>query len=160
MSSNLDAASFTGSLPPSSWYSPVNRWYQNCNSELGIDLSALVPLELEKSVVDQRKTKRFELRLPLKVVRHGPRPFSAAGETRNLSSRGVFFEADTKAEVGESIEYVIALPRASESENSIGLHCLGKVLRSFATTGKHDAAHPFSIAATLERYEFVRLKSA
>jgi len=66
----------------------------------------------------------------------------------------------TKVEVGESIEYVITLPPGSEGEDSVGLHCLGKVLRSSASTGKHEAAHPFSVAATLERYEFVRLRSA
>lgn len=111
-------------------------------------------------VVDQRKTKRFELRLPLRVIRHGPAQLAASGETRNLSSRGVLFDADAKVEVGESIEYVITLAPASDCNSPIDLHCLGKVVRSLPSSGKPGPELAYSVAATLERYEFVRLKSA
>ncbi|MEK7407431.1 MAG: PilZ domain-containing protein [Acidobacteriota bacterium] len=109
-------------------------------------------------MVEQRRTKRFEIKLPLKVVRHGLRPFSGGGETRNLSSGGVLFDADSRVEAGEPIEYVITFPTLPESESLVSLHCLGKVLRAAREVKKPDPQRPFAVAATLERYEFRRLK--
>jgi hypothetical protein len=107
--------------------------------------------------VEQRKAKRFEMKLPLKVVRNGARPFSGAGETRNLSSAGVLFATDTKIELGEPIEYVITLSPTGGVPNPVDLHCLGRVTRLDATAlESQNGALLFEVAATLERYEFVR----
>ena len=43
--------------------------------------------------MEQRKAQRFELKLPLELIRKGSQPLSEHGETRNLSSVGVLFEA-------------------------------------------------------------------
>lgn len=110
--------------------------------------------------MEQRKAKRFEMKLPLKVVRNGVRPFSGAGETRNLSSAGVLFASDTKIEVGEPIEYVISLSPNSGAPNPVDLHCLGKVTRLDATAPEwQNGSLPFEVAVTLERYEFVRAQA-
>ena len=110
-------------------------------------------------MVEQRRTKRFEIRLPVKLVRNGMRPISGLGETRNLSSGGVLFATDTRIDLGESIEYVIALS-PTDVDNPVELHCLGKVTRLEAPPAEpEDAARPFTIAATLERYEFVRQRA-
>jgi hypothetical protein len=112
-------------------------------------------------VVEQRKAKRFEIKLPLKVVRNGVRPITGAGETRNLSSAGVLFFSDTKIDVGEPIEYVITLAPRSDAPNPVDLHCLGKVTRLDATAPEwQNGTLPFEVAATLERYEFVRPQRA
>jgi len=99
--------------------------------------------------MEQRKAQRFELRLPLEVIRKGSQNLSEHGETRNMSSVGVLFEADDEADlhIGEAVEYMITLPTAPDSSDQVRLHCLGKVVRLNQTAG---------IAATLERYEFVR----
>jgi hypothetical protein len=99
--------------------------------------------------MEQRKAQRFELRLPLEVIRKGSQNLSEQCETRNLSSVGVLFDADEEADlrIGEAVEYVITLPSASDSSDQVRLHCLGKVVRLAQTAG---------VAATLERYEFVR----
>lgn len=109
--------------------------------------------------MEQRKAKRFDIKLPLRIVRNGVRPFAAAGETMNLSSAGVLFASDTKIDVGEPIEYVITLC-ANGDANPVDLHCLGKVTRIDPTAPDwQDANRPFEVAATLERYEFVRTAS-
>jgi hypothetical protein len=108
-------------------------------------------------VVEQRKAKRFEIKLPLRIVRNGVRPFAAAGETMNLSSAGVLFASDTKIDVGEPIEYVISLCTNGDAPNPVDLHCLGKVTRIDSSAPDwQEANRPFEVAATLERYEFVR----
>lgn len=81
------------------------------------------------------------------------------GETRNLSSAGVLFSTDAKIEVGEPIEYVITLSPGEDAPSPVDLHCLGKVTRFEAAAEEwRSNARPFEIAATLERYEFVRAR--
>jgi hypothetical protein len=100
--------------------------------------------------MEQRKAQRFELKLPLELIRKGSQALSEHGETRNLSSVGVLFAADASLRIGEAVEYMITLPGTPSNGNGGGkvrLHCLGKVVRFSPETG---------VAATLERYEFVR----
>jgi hypothetical protein len=99
--------------------------------------------------MEQRKNQRFDLRLPLEIVGGAVRVSKGAakGETRNVSSCGVLFTAKAPLEVGESIEYTITLPKAPGAGTDVHLRCIGKVVRSAAAS---------QVAATMERYEFVR----
>jgi hypothetical protein len=102
---------------------------------------------MTRDEMEQRKAQRFELKLPLELIRKGSQPLSEHGETRNLSSVGVLFAAGSTLRIGEAVEYMITLPSTPERETRVRLHCLGKVVRFSNETG---------VAATLERYEFVR----
>jgi len=97
-------------------------------------------------MIEQRKHQRFELRLPFEVVRNGSRS-KVRGETKNVSSAGVLFTTESQLPLGESIEYLITLPRTPGARKEVRLRCVGKVLRE-------DTQSAF--AATLERYEFLR----
>ncbi|MCU1336029.1 MAG: type pilus assembly PilZ [Bryobacterales bacterium] len=97
-------------------------------------------------MIEQRKHQRFELRLPFEVVRNGS-VLKVRGETRNVSSAGVLFTSESQLPLGESIEYVITLPRTPGNRKEVRLRCVGKVLRE---------DHQSAFAATLERYEFLR----
>ncbi len=97
-------------------------------------------------MVEQRKGRRFQLRLPIELVRIGSLPIRRSAETRNLSSSGVLFASESKLPIGEAIEYVITLPVEPVGEQAVRLRCVGKVVR-------HEAS---ASAATLERYEFLR----
>jgi hypothetical protein len=97
-------------------------------------------------VPEQRKSKRFELRLPLELVRNGLERISEMGETRNLSSTGVLFRTPFVVELGQHVEYLITLPAAGQGSD-VRIRCVGKVIRQ---------ANDAEFAATLERYEFVR----
>lgn len=108
---------------------------------------------------EQRKTKRFEIQLPLELVRNGSETTSRAGETRNMSSGGVLFTSDSEMPIGDSIEYLVTLP-SSLAGFSVRLRCMGKVIRSQDANALEGTAvrRPYAIAATLERYEFIRSK--
>jgi len=97
--------------------------------------------------MEQRKAQRFDLRLPVELVRGGTRSLTEMGETRNLSSVGVLFRSEARLRVGEPLEYLITLPTAAATSDQVRIHCLGKVVRLPRKT---------EVAATLERYEFVR----
>lgn len=100
-------------------------------------------------MLEQRRNQRFQLRLPLEIIRGGSAP-KTIGETRNLSSTGVLFSAPAAVEVGQPIEYLITFPKAPGSRAEVRLKCMGTVVRGEAEAG---------FAATLERYEFVRAKA-
>src|ERR1700676_1066092 len=97
------------------------------------------------TVTEQRKNKRFELRLPLEIVGANPH---VNGETRNVSSAGVLFTSTTPVPVGEPIEYLITFPKTPGVRTEVRLRCVGKVVREDMDMSE--------FAATLERYEFLR----
>lgn len=106
---------------------------------------------------EQRKNQRFELKLPIELVRAGGGESLHVGETRNLSSGGVLFTSEGKLRKGDPIEYLVTLP-AQGGAAGLRLRCVGKVVRvDERSSGESSAArHPFWIAATLERHEFLR----
>ena len=99
--------------------------------------------------MEQRKNQRFELRLPFEII-DGAAKTKAKGETRNVSSCGVLFTSKAPVSIGESIEYMITLPKAPGTRSDVRLRCIGKVVRG---------EQPAHYAATLERFEFVRQKN-
>lgn len=109
--------------------------------------------------MEQRRSLRFQLHLPLSITRSGAERLTLAGFTNNISSSGVLFTMARDPDLGGPIEYVIVLN--NEGPQSICLRCMGKVLRAGRIGTSADEQHPsFQIAATLERYEFVRGQAA
>lgn len=106
---------------------------------------------------EQRRTQRFNLKLPIELVRAGGGEVPQIGEIRNLSSGGVLFTANGILQRGDSIEYLVTLPSTGES-HGLRLRCMGKVVRVDETVSTDETVSqfPFSIAATLERHEFLR----
>lgn len=105
--------------------------------------------------MEQRRTRRFQLELPLSVTREGAARVAVAGKTMNISSTGVLFVAGAEPDLGGPIEYVITL--SHEGRHSVNIRCVGKVLRAERVHQPVDGDHrAFQIAATLERYEFIR----
>jgi hypothetical protein len=69
------------------------------------------------------------------------------------------FVAEKVPDLGGSIEYVIVLNH--EGPQLVSLRCMGKVLRADRLDVSPDGPQTnFQVAATLERYEFVRGRSA
>ena len=104
-------------------------------------------------MIEQRRAKRFELELPLEIVRAGSERVSEVGTTRNISSGGVLFVSMKGLEIGGPVEYVVTL--TSGSGGVVNLRCMGKVLR-LEKKASEDAAEPVAVAISLERYEFMR----
>jgi hypothetical protein len=103
-------------------------------------------------VVDQRRNQRFQLELPLRVMRTGNGHISHGALTRNISASGVLFTANSQIELGGAIEYVVTLTNVRGVE--VDLRCTGKVVRSQKT--EPETSQDYLIAATLDRYQFVR----
>jgi len=103
--------------------------------------------------MEQRRTRRFTLQLPLAITRAGAERVAVAGFTKNISSSGVLFTAEREPDLGGPIEYVIILN--PDGPQSVSLRCVGKVLRAERVPDNREVPG-FQVAATLERYEFIR----
>jgi hypothetical protein len=106
--------------------------------------------------VEQRRSRRYSLELPLAITRNGPERVTHSGITKNISSGGVLFTTDRELDLGGSIEYVITL--GGPAARSVSLRCIGKILR-YRKVFDRDRPR-FDVAATLERYEFLRADQA
>ena len=105
--------------------------------------------------MEQRRTRRFKLQLPLSITRNGAERLACAGLTKNISSSGVLFTIEREPDLGSPIEYIITLNH--DGPQAVNLRCIGKVLRSEQIKEVLEEQSPaYQIAATLERYEFVR----
>jgi len=104
--------------------------------------------------MEQRRTRRFQLELPLSITRAGAERVAFAGLTKNISSTGVLFTSAAAPDPGGPIEYVITLHEVGPQP--VSLRCMGKVIRSERMFSNGDGRRAFEVAATLERYEFVR----
>ena len=101
--------------------------------------------------MEQRRTRRFTLQLPLSITRAGAQRVTVSGVTRNISSTGVLFTSEAQPDLGGPIEYIIALNH--DHPQVVNLRCVGKVLRA---ERMENGKVSHQVAATLERYEFVR----
>ena len=60
-------------------------------------------------------------------------------------------------EIGSPIEYFITLQKGPQADDGIRLRCVGKVVRRHDSNGGlEDERDIVAMAATLERYEFIR----
>ena len=105
-------------------------------------------------MVEQRKAKRFELTLPIELIQAGNAGVPTAGQTKNMSSAGVLFISPEEVDIGQPIEYLITFHPGTKGE--IRLRCMGKVVRLERIPVDGNGSAEIGIAATLERYEFIR----
>src|ERR1017187_5233799 len=104
--------------------------------------------------MEQRRTRRFKLRMPLSITRSGAERVTLGGFTKDISSTGVLFTAEREPDLGGPIEYVLTLNH--HGPVAVNLLCIDKVLRADPTDTGFEHVPSFQIAATLERYEFIR----
>ncbi len=101
---------------------------------------------------ERRSARRFGLRLPL-IVRwgRGSTPAEASTESKDVSSRGIYFLLSGEVKRGSPLEVVMTLPHEVTMAGPVRVRCLGRVHRI-------DRQSPLEVGvvALIERYEFVR----
>jgi len=101
---------------------------------------------------ERRSSRRFLMRLPL-IVRWTDEMVvgEVTTETREVSSRGLYFQLPKGLQSGSPVEIVMTLPHELTQAGPVRVRCLGRVLRS-----SPDHAGNVGVAAAIERYEFLR----
>jgi hypothetical protein len=104
---------------------------------------------------DRREARRFAMTLPLRVLAHDPNGPELKAHTRDVSYRGLYFLTEARFDSGSEIDFILTLPQQMISAGDVNIRCHGKVVRVEPTdNGK------VGIAAQIDRYEFVPIRSA
>ena len=101
---------------------------------------------------ERRTAQRFHIKLPMTVRWTSE---SAVGEARteskDVSSRGVYFFLPKDVKNGSTVEMVMTLPHEITMAGPVRVRCLGRVQRS-----EEEDEGRQGIVAEIERYEFLR----
>lgn len=101
-------------------------------------------------MAEKRRSRRFDLRLPVDFIKIGDRQVRLRLYSRNIGARGVLLEdPEEQLEKGQLVEFFLYLP-SPEADVQVRVHCRGAVVR-------RDKAR-LCTAATLQRYEFERVR--
>ncbi len=100
--------------------------------------------------MDKRRARRFSMMLPLAVT-SAPEVAKEPVQTRDVSSGGVYFELGEAPQPGSRMEFVLTLPTEITLAAPVQVRCVGKVVRVDRSPGRR-----VGVAATIERYEFLR----
>ena len=101
---------------------------------------------------ERRNAQRFQIRLLL-VVRwtSGSAVGEASTESRDVSSRGVYFFMPKEITNGSPVEIVMTLPNEITLAGPVKVRCLGRVQRAEFGDPKR-----VGVVAQIGRYEFLR----
>ncbi len=106
------------------------------------------------NATEKRRAKRFPMRLPVAVKVEQPPNDKQVVETRDVSSSGVYFAFGGPLAVGTSLEFLLTLPEPITKGSPVRIRCVGKVVRVEKSPAGDSGQ--VGVAATIERYEFVR----
>jgi hypothetical protein len=98
--------------------------------------------------LERRAGQRFELHLPLAVHFEGR---TVPGFTQDLSSRGIFFYAETSLPEGAAVELTFTMPSEITLGENMPVRCQGRVLRSSTS----QAGQRSGIAVKLDSYQYL-----
>jgi hypothetical protein len=102
---------------------------------------------------ERRTAQRFQIKLPLTVRwTSGSAIGEASTESRDVSSRGVYFFLPKEVKYGAPVEILLTLPHEITLAGPVKVRCLGRIQR----TDTSETVDKVGIVAAIERYEFLR----
>jgi hypothetical protein len=109
-------------------------------------------MEDSLSYSERRTAQRFRIKLPMTVRwTSGSAVGEASTESRDVSSRGVYFFLPKDVKSGSPVEIVLTLPHEITLAGPVRVRCLGRVQRNDDMEEGRAG-----IVAQIERYEFLR----
>lgn len=107
-----------------------------------------------KEMAERRNARRYDLLLP--VVVHGPTEVKElqAGETRDISTRGVYFMTEQDMQAGSELDITLTLPSELTQGSEVFVRAAGKVVRVDPRTKARKMR--LGVAAVIERYDIIR----
>lgn len=106
------------------------------------------------NATDKRRARRFPMQLPVSIKPENSKTNPQTVQTRDVSSSGIYFEFETPMSLGTSVEFLMTLPEPLTKGTPVRIRCIGKVVR--VEPDSKSGHSQVGIAATIERYEFVR----
>ncbi len=101
---------------------------------------------------ERRTAQRFRMKLPMTVRWTSDMAIGEAQtESKDVSSRGVYFFLPKQVNSGSPVEIILTLPHEVTLAGPVRVRCLGRVHRS-----EDDSSGRKGVVAEIQRYEFLR----
>lgn len=107
-------------------------------------------------MTERRVARRYELSLPV-MVRDGDK---LNGQTRDISTRGVYFLMNEDLAPGTTLDFTLTLPQEITGGTAVLVRAQGRVVR-VDKVDKKETEDParVGVAAVIEKYEIVRAEN-
>jgi PilZ domain-containing protein len=106
-------------------------------------------------MTERRSARRYDLSLPVLVrLPIGREPESHSGQTRDISTRGVYFSLDKEIAPGTEVDFTLTLPAEITRGTEVFVRAHGKVVR--VDKRRDDGHESIGVAAVIERYDIIR----
>ena len=106
---------------------------------------------------ERRRSRRFAIELPVEIIKLSNKTVDLVGQTRDVSSAGACFTVQTEqVKEGAPIEFFVTLQGSMfdlPTTGEVRLRCRGRIIRQEALS---ESANGRNVAATIDRYQFVR----
>lgn len=106
-------------------------------------------------MTERRMARRYDLSLPVNIrmpVNRDPR--SHSGQTRDISTRGVYFTLQNDLLPGTEVDFTLTLPAEITRGTEVFVRAHGRVVRVDKRTD--DNHQSVGVAAVIERYDIIR----
>lgn len=110
-------------------------------------------------MTERRTARRYDLSLPVLIrLPINREPGSHSGQTRDISTRGVYFILNKDMAPGTELDFTLTLPAEITRGTEVFVRAHGRVVR---VDKRQDEEHErVGIAAVIERYDIIRGKTA
>jgi len=106
-------------------------------------------------MTERRTARRYDLSLPVHVrIPLTREPASHTGQTRDISTRGVYFTVGKELSPGTELDFTLTLPAEITRGTEVFVRAHGKVVR--VEKRSDDGHETIGVAAVIERYDIIR----
>lgn len=106
-------------------------------------------------MTERRMARRYDLSLPVSIrmpINREPRAHS--GQTRDISTRGVYFMMQNDLAPGTEVDFTLTLPAEITRGTEVFVRAHGRVVR---VDKRGEENQPMvGVAAVIERYDIIR----
>ena len=104
---------------------------------------------------ERRIARRYDLSLPVNVrlpINRDPEP--PDGQTRDISTRGIYFTTQKEFVPGAQVDFTLTLPAQITRGTEVFVRVHGRVVR--VDKRRDEDRETIGVAAVIEQYEFIR----
>jgi PilZ domain len=106
-------------------------------------------------MTERRMARRYDLSLPVNIrLPISREPRSHDGQTRDISTRGVYFMVQNELAPGAELDFTLTLPAEITRGTEVFVRAHGRVVRVDKRTD--DEHETIGVAAVIERYDIIR----
>jgi hypothetical protein len=106
-------------------------------------------------MTERRMARRYDLSLPVNVrLPINREPGTHNGQTRDISTRGVYFVMQKDLAPGTEVDFTLTLPAEITRGTEVFVRAHGRVVR--VDKQDDDTPETIGVAAVIERYDIIR----